>query len=294
MRTYFAAQVSSVMETFLGRNVVYTAAGLSAVVGTSIYLLKRLKSMDVVQKERVCVIDYPENVVIVHTFGRGKKGPDISHFVVKLETYLRVNKIPYQCDFTANNHLLGPKKKSPWIEYNGTTMGDSQLIIEFLNKEFKVDMNSDLTKQEKALAWAIQKWIEELNVHTRWVLLCDEMYQEGFSPFPMEQKSFLNKRFSGMTYAVGIGRHSKSEVQDMIVDNLRHFSDILGDNEYIMGDKMTVVDCAAFGILSQMRWQTPSACPGTNLFQGGEISNVNHYLDRIRDQYWPDFDSPIH
>lgn len=56
---------------------------------------------------------------------------------------------------------LGPKHKIPWIEYNGITMGDSTLIIEFLEKEFKMNLDAHLSQEEKALAWAIQKWIEE-------------------------------------------------------------------------------------------------------------------------------------
>ena len=56
---------------------------------------------------------------------------------------------------------MGPKGKVPWIEYNGIEMGDSQLIIEFLNKEFNVDLNKHLTAKERATAWAIQKWLEE-------------------------------------------------------------------------------------------------------------------------------------
>ena len=54
-----------------------------------------------------------------------------------------------------------PKGKVPWIEYNSIEMGDSQLIIEFLNKEFNVDLNKHLTAKERATAWAIQKWLEE-------------------------------------------------------------------------------------------------------------------------------------
>ena len=56
---------------------------------------------------------------------------------------------------------MSPKGKVPWIEYNGIEMGDSQLIIEFLNKEFNVDLNKHLTVKERATAWAIQKWLEE-------------------------------------------------------------------------------------------------------------------------------------
>lgn len=59
------------------------------------------------------------------------------------------------------NLKFGPKGKIPWIEYNGTTLGDSQFIIEFLGREFNVDLNSHLSARERATAWAIQKWLEE-------------------------------------------------------------------------------------------------------------------------------------
>ena len=55
----------------------------------------------------------------------------------------------------------GPKHKIPWIEYNDVVMGDSQLIINYLNKAFSIDLNQHLTPKEKATAWAIQKWLEE-------------------------------------------------------------------------------------------------------------------------------------
>ena len=59
----------------------------------------------------------------------------------------------------------GPKHKIPWIEYNDTVMADSQLIINFLNEKFGVDLNKHLSSEERATAWAIQKWLEE---YTYW------------------------------------------------------------------------------------------------------------------------------
>jgi len=41
------------------------------------------------------------------------------------------------------------------------SMGDTQFIMQFLEKEFGVNLNSHLSKQERAVAWAIQKWLEE-------------------------------------------------------------------------------------------------------------------------------------
>ena len=55
----------------------------------------------------------------------------------------------------------GPNKKYPWIEYNGTAVTDSQLIIEFLNKTLKVDLDAHLSRKDKAMGWAVQRWFEE-------------------------------------------------------------------------------------------------------------------------------------
>ena len=57
--------------------------------------------------------------------------------------------------------IAGPRGKIPWIEYNGLVMSDSQLIINYLNKEFNIDLNRHLSPKDKATAWAIQKWMEE-------------------------------------------------------------------------------------------------------------------------------------
>ncbi|XP_060592796.1 failed axon connections homolog [Ruditapes philippinarum] len=276
------------IKLFCTTNWINITAGLAISV-TTIIILRKIRNRP---KKRVCGIDYPADTVILHQFERGKTAPSVGHFVMKLETFLRVNKITYQSDFNFRN---GPKGKVPWIEYNGTTMGDSHMIIEMLNKEFKIDMDSHLSEYEKAVAWAIQKWIEEymywLNVHTRWVILTSEMFEEGLANFSSALKPLIRRKALDMTFKVGIGRHSNSEVHDLMVNDLRKFSQLLGNKNYIMGDKMAVVDCAAFGILSQIRWCTPSKCPGTKLLHSGELSNVVSYMDRIKNTYWPDWES---
>lgn len=55
----------------------------------------------------------------------------------------------------------GPKGKFPWAEYNGVYLSDSSFIVEFVNKEFKVDLNSHLSPEEKGMGRAIQKMLEE-------------------------------------------------------------------------------------------------------------------------------------
>ena len=45
--------------------------------------------------------------------------------------------------------------------YNGKEYADSSFIIDFLNKERGVDLNSHLTEEQKAISRAFQKMNEE-------------------------------------------------------------------------------------------------------------------------------------
>lgn len=75
-----------------------------------------------------------------------------------------------------------------------------------------------------------------------------------------------------------------------------------------MGDKATEVDCAMFGMLSQFLWNCPGS-PFEQLLNGnqirfnvlnenfmnfqnlsGEFINLKMYCERMRDNFWPDWD----
>ncbi|XP_052762324.1 failed axon connections homolog [Mya arenaria] len=240
------------------------------------------------RRNLVCGLDYPRDIVVLHSITRDRLTPNLGHFSLKLDTYLRVNAIPYSL---TDNYFQDQRGKFPWIENNGVTMGDSQFIIQYLEKEFTVNLNSHLSPSERALAWAIQKWLEVftywLNVYTRWVILVNDMFKMQ-SSFPAGLKKLLGRKITSMSYAVGICRNSNEEVHAMMANDLKLFLAMLGDRKYVMGDRICDVDCAAFGILSQVCWCTPSACPGVAMLQGGELNNVTDYIDRIKNEFWPD------
>ncbi|XP_053381762.1 uncharacterized protein LOC123540858 [Mercenaria mercenaria] len=152
-------------------------------------------------------------------------------------------------------------------------------------------------KQERATAWAIQKWLEEytywLNVHTRWYIFWDDMFTKILNVprfVTAISKVVRRPKMYKDLYTVGVARHSDEEIHEMMIKDVKHFSEILGDKKYIMGDKITETDCAAFGVLSQIRWCTPESCPGHQLLTSGELKNVTDYLDRIKDTYWLDWE----
>lgn len=73
-----------------------------------------------------------------------------------------------------------------------------------------------------------------LNVQTAWCIYIDELFQEELTSFPVWQKKSIKEWVSNMTYTVGIGRHSNEEVQEMVVENLRQFSVLLGEALYMI------------------------------------------------------------
>lgn len=69
--------------------------------------------------------------LILHNLWRCRTLPNLSPYGLKLETYLKMTKIPYELDTKDGR---GPKGKIPWISLNGKHVADSQLCIEFLRK----------------------------------------------------------------------------------------------------------------------------------------------------------------
>ena len=209
-------------------------------------------------------------------------------------------KVPYE-PFYSTTAEMGPKNKIPWIEYNGVTMGDSQLIIQYLNKELKIDLNKHLSPKDKAIAWAIQKWLEEftywLNVHTKWCIFTDDFLTTIFELPTLLKLPVLNqllkRHVRNMLYTVGIGRHSNEEVAEMMKHDLRMLSELLGEKKFFMGDEPCELDAAVFGQLVQYRWHTPKKCPGWQLLTGGELTNLMDYIDRMKELYWPDWNELI-
>lgn len=49
----------------------------------------------------------------------------------------------------------------PWIEFNGQEIADSNFCVQFLSKEFQVDVDSHLSATERGIAHSILTMLEE-------------------------------------------------------------------------------------------------------------------------------------
>ena len=96
--------------------------------------------------------------VLLHQFAPSDLVPSGSPPCLKLETFLRMTKIPYENEY---GMTFSKKGKMPWIEFNGREIADSNFRIRFLMKEFRVDVDSHLNLTERAIGHTVRTMLEE-------------------------------------------------------------------------------------------------------------------------------------
>ena len=96
--------------------------------------------------------------VLLHQFSPSDLAVSGSPPCLKLETFLRMAKIPYESEYGMK---FSKKGKVPWIEFNGQEIADSNFCIRFLMKEFRVDMDSHLNFTDRAIGHSIRTMLEE-------------------------------------------------------------------------------------------------------------------------------------
>lgn len=96
--------------------------------------------------------------------------PDISPYVTKLIFFLEMTKTPYKYQGEPLTTLdkNSPHGKLPYIiDDDGTKVGDSNRIIQYLGKKHGVSLDKDLSAQDLAVSLAFER------------LVCEHLYWSG-------------------------------------------------------------------------------------------------------------------
>ncbi|VDO58443.1 unnamed protein product, partial [Haemonchus placei] len=91
--------------------------------------------------------DWKSDTVYLYQFPRPKTIPNLSPYCLKVETFLKVNKIPYEVSMGRSRYGL-----LPFIELNGEHIADSEIIIDRLKDHFKVKVHPSFIFQRIAAA----------------------------------------------------------------------------------------------------------------------------------------------
>lgn len=230
--------------------------------------------------------------VIVHQFPPGKDIPSLSLFCLKLETFLRLNKIPYENQY---GYKLGKKGKLPWIEYQGERKTDSSFIIEYLKEKFELQIDQGLSDEDKALGRAVKVMIEE---NSYWGLSYNR-FVDNYN----EYKKILAPTSGGIGFNVGlkmtqrkvraaldghgIGKHSREEIYELMEKDIMTVSTLLGEKQYLLGDQISSFDCTVFSFFANVLWCGLESPMST--FVKENAANLVAYCERIKEECWTDW-----
>lgn len=229
--------------------------------------------------------------------------PDRSPFVIKVDCYLRMVKLPYtmvslfgenyakSLARRSSGELPGPPKgKFPYIDDGGTVVADSSFIIDYLKATYGDRLGENTIEPEvRGIALSVRRMMEE---HLYWVIvyvawmedaIWEESKREMFnSPGSAEIEVFRDGVRRDL-YGQGLGRHSRSEVYALGSADLSALSGYLQDKPYALGERPTELDATVYAFLSQIL-----ACPYETPMKTHfwTLPNLEAYCHRMHMQYY--------
>jgi len=217
----------------------------------------------------------------------------VSPFCLKVDAFLRMTGIPHT-SVTASTPFGGPKRKAPWIEHDGRTLGDSTFIIAYLIDRFGVDPDAGLSADQRGRAVAIQRLVEE-NLY--WVMVFDRWVRD--ENWPVLKQSVLGqvpsvvrtvvapiarRGVKGQLRGHGMGLHSPEEIEMIARRDLEALAGMLGDRDWFLGDSPTLVDATVFSLLANIRY-VAFASPMKAMIDNHP--NLAAHVDRFRARFYP-------
>lgn len=201
-------------------------------------------------------------MLTLFSFGPNFGVIDPSPFVLKIDLYLRMAKIPFEVVTGVNNLQKSPKGKLPFIRDEECIIADSFFIQDYLQNQKGATLDHHLSAEQQAIAHLIIKSLDEnfywTIVYSRWVR--DDTWplikHAFFSNMPWPLKyivpTIARKGTKDALFKHGLGKHNDVEIMQIADATLVSLSNLLADKPYIFGDKPCSLDAAIFANLAQL------------------------------------------
>jgi glutathione S-transferase len=232
-------------------------------------------------------------VITLYTFGPGLGLPDPSPFVMKAEMLLKIAGLPHQID--SKGFSKAPKGKLPYIDDDGERIADSTFIRWYLERKYKVDFDRGLNEEQRAIAWAFEKTVED---HLYWALMDarwmdDANFDKGprnfFRAVPAPIRpliiAMVRRKVRQALRAHGMGRHAPAEIAALATRSLDAVAVYLGHKPFFMGAEPVGVDATIFSFVAG------ALCPAfeTPIRSAAERhDNLKRYVGRMTARFYPD------
>ncbi|KAL9961677.1 hypothetical protein ACROYT_G030670 [Oculina patagonica] len=204
--------------------------------------------------------------VILHQFAPTDLSVNGSPPCLKLETFLRMAKIPYENDYRLK---FSKKGKMPWIEFNEQEIADSNFCIQ-------------------ALVYC--RWLSDYGAGIRKKLFA-KLFGHIFFPLKHLVVYRIKRKIRRHLWSQGIGRHSEQGLYGIAERDLLAVSEILGQKKFLFGEKPCLADVSLFAFIAASAWDCPES-PFDELIKS-KATNLNEHARRMKELYYPDWDKLI-
>lgn len=199
-------------------------------------------------------------MIKLHGFGEQLGVKDASPFVLKVQTYLQMAGIEYECNNGMESFKKAPRGMLPFIEDGDQIITDSYFIIEYLKNHY-VDLDQHLSERQKAQAYMIQQTLDnilyECMLYTRW---------QGENWSKIKEEFFKNLPAIGFIRSIiairsqkrmlcrlnhHTNKYSKEELLQIAGNIFQSLSVSLGGNIYMFNNQVSSADAVCFAHLAQ-------------------------------------------
>ncbi|GMR52828.1 hypothetical protein PMAYCL1PPCAC_23023, partial [Pristionchus mayeri] len=242
--------------------------------------------------------DWTRDHIYLFTYPRCRRIPNISPWSLKLETWLRMARLPY----TAISTNFCSKRPLPFVEVNGRQIEDSNVIIEALTKEFNVTIDSSLTLETVSRNRAITALVEEEITPTLMALVLPDVgylvteeawgshLGRGITGWARRKwmKRRMRRQIASSVHIRGVDRHSYSEQTDLIKEGLDALAVFLNEGRHFCPLPSTI-DATVFGHIACLIY---APTPDGVLTDYVRISkpSLGRFIETMKETLWPDWE----
>lgn len=233
-------------------------------------------------------------MIKLHSFGENFSVIDPSPFVVKVDLFLRVTKLPYEViPGSVDSLKISPKNKLPFIEDKGLKIADSTSILDYLTKTYQLEVDGFLTKEQQASAHLMAKSLDEnlywCLVYSRWIkedtwpLLKEAFFGKLPALLKLFVPNMIRKSVKKNLYGQGTARHTDEEILTIANETFSALATLLSDKEYFFGEQISTFDIIAYAHISEF-----ISVDFNNKFNelARNFDNLVSFCQRIEQQYY--------
>ncbi|MAP96441.1 MAG: glutathione S-transferase [Ponticaulis sp.] len=223
--------------------------------------------------------------------------PSPSPYVMKTEIQLQMFGLEFKRAMADLDAVS--KHKAPYLKDGDLLIQDSNFIRAHFEDKLGKSLNTGLTPEEEADAWALERMAEghlmQCLGYDRWMI--PENFNKGpvmfFMAAPEPQRSAIIKdtleHVAANYQGNGFGRHTASERHQLADWDIRAIATRLGDKPFLFGDEPTAADASVSAVLISAAtdfFDTPLVKLVT------QHENLNGYMKRMSELYfaeslWP-------